>query len=413
MSLNGNLDSFQLASILQLMHSDRKTGALQVREGERWANVIMRDGAIVYAMASHQHYRLGNLLMARGAVTLEQLQQCLDEGKKKKQALGKVLVDRGYVSTSQLMEFIRSQVEEILYSLFFWESGEFEYRDARLDLSGMVVTSLDILEVMLEASRRIDEMPILKKQVTSEGMVFRKTVPAEEDKNLILISYESNVLELIDGERTVDRLIEESGGDKFNVYKALYSLISSGLIEKVEQPEDKPVQPPGTGVEDYSPVITAYHNIFQIIWRNLEPEIGKAASVLFEECKPEAMPGQKALFNNLNMANPAPANVYAIDENLKTIDNVTNVRLFLVESLNRYVLNLLNQVPELLGVTLTRNMLVEIEKVLPYITRYVRDANVNSPIVEDLKKIMARIKQQITNPPKALSDSLLSMFKKK
>lgn len=429
MSLTGNLESFQLASILQLLHADRKTGALQVREGERWVNVIFQEGSIVYAMASHQHYRLGNLLLARGAITTQQLEQCLAEGKENKQALGKVLVNHNYISIDQLNEFIHNQVEEILYSLFFWETGSFEYRNARLNLSGMVVTRLEVMEIMLEASRRIDEMSVLTKQINSGDMVFLKSSHTEDDRDLILISYEWNVLELIDGERTVHRLVEESGGDKFNVYKALYSLASSGLIrqskentppapaplsDSVSGSDSDSVEPtPKTGTEDYSAIISAYHNIFQIIWQNLEPEIGNAAPVLFEESKPEAIPGQKALFDEFHPGSPAPSNVYTIAGNLKTIPGLTNERMFLVESLNRYVLNLLNQVPELLGFATTRTMLVDIEKIIPFLSKYVKDLNINSPIIEDIQKIMTRIKQQINKPAGNKSGGVLSMFKKK
>lgn len=409
MPLTGNLESFQLANILQLLHNERKTGALQVKDKERWINVIFQDGSIVYAMSSHHHYRLGNLLLARGAITVEQLEQCLAIGKEIKQALGKVLVSHNYISIDQLAVFIRSQVEEILYSMFFWQTGSFEFRDARLNLSGMVVTKLEVMEVMLEASRRIDEMSVLTKQISSGDMVFIKSKNAEDDRNLILISYEWNVLEMIDGKRTINQLVEKSGGDTFNVYKALYSLASSGLIRD-SQSESLPQNP---GTQDYSAIISAYHNIFQIIWQNLEPEIGKAAVVLFEESKPEAQPGQRALFNGFLPGSPAPSNVYKITENMKSLPGLTNEKLFLVESLNRYVLNLLNQVPDLLGFSTTRNMMTDIEKIIPFLSQYIKDLNIDSPIIESIQKIMTRIKQQINKPSGNKPGGVLSMFKKK
>jgi Domain of unknown function (DUF4388) len=232
MGLNGDLDTILLASIFQLLHGDRKTGALQVRNGEQWVNVILREGTIIYAMSSDPRFRLGSMLQEKRIITDSQLKTCLDEGEATKQALGKVLVGRGLLSKELLEQFIRLQVEEILYSLFIWETGEFEYKDAMLNLTSMVVTHLDIMEVVFEASRRIDEMSILKKQIPETNIILRKASGLSSNEEVKLEIVEQNLINLIDGIRTVEQLLQQSGLDKLIVYKILHSLLSSGLIEK-------------------------------------------------------------------------------------------------------------------------------------------------------------------------------------
>ena len=82
------------------------------------------------------------------------------EGKK---ALGKVLVEKGYITAENLEKLIHDQIEEIIFDLFVWDKGDFEYKDARLNLQGMVITRLNVVKLLLEASRRIDEMSIFIK----------------------------------------------------------------------------------------------------------------------------------------------------------------------------------------------------------------------------------------------------------
>lgn len=418
MALKGNLQSFFLTSILQLLHSERKTGALYLKRGEDSAHVIIMEGSIVYAMSSRREARLGNLLIDQGAITLEQLQECLDIGKEKKMALGKVAVEKGYISIEDLKEFIRKQVEEIIYALFFWDSGEFEYRDARLDLSGLVATRLDITRVMLEASRRIDEMSVLEKQIPSDQLVFGMTPHAKEEAAKSLADKEKEILALINGERTVNQVLNKSGRDKYVVYKALHSLISSAVIEKIEHTPDegKPGGKPGQESNDeyYSAVITGYSNIFQVISRNLESELGKETFVLLEECKPEALPGQKDLFNNFQPNSPASNNIVVIRENLKQFKNLKNERVFLIESFNRFILNILNRIPDILGIAATNNTMAQVVNELPFVTQYMEALRMESTIEGDVKKITARVEQlmQDREKNKQKSGRILSMFKK-
>ncbi len=418
MGLKGNLETFLLSSILQLLHNDRKTGALQVKNAEHWVSVIIQEGEIVYAMSSYRQVRLGNLLREEGVITLEQLEQCLEEGKIKKVALGKVLLEKEYISIQQLTQFIRQQVEEIIYHLFFWDTGDFEYTDARLDLSGLIVTNLDIMEVMLEASRRVDEMSVLKKHIPSSDLVFKQTGTMTGQQTTKLAAEENRMLRLVNGQRTVDRLLEESGLVKFDGYRILHSLIMSGAIEKTQAVPllQKPVPPPQKPApqDDYSALINGYTDIMQIIWQSLEPELGKETEALFKDCFPEALPGQKYLFKNFNANSPGPTNAYNVETNLKAIKNLTNIRLFLVESFNRFILNILDRVPDILGATPTLTTLRKIEASLPYITKYMADLKVTNSISGDLNRIIEKVEQQLNDDKKNRQKSagILSMFKK-
>ena len=412
MPLKGNLETFHLTGVLKLLHQDCRTGALQIKNGKQWVNIVMRNGEIVYAMSSSPHTRLGNILRNQHAITTEHLQQCLEKGKQNKTALGKVLVEKEIMTTEELEKYIRLQVEEVLFELFSWASAGFEYKEAKLNLSGLVVVQLGVMELLLAASRRVEDPDVLQQYIPTINYVFRKT-KGMEDK-VTLSPLERWVLSVVDGRRTVDQLILQLGMDKFQAYKILYSLVASALIEKAELPEPRSKPEPEIVDEDYTGIITAYTNILQIIWQSLEPEIGNETAVMFEECKPEAMPGQKGLFKDFKPNIPGPGNIYAVQSNLEEFTDIKNERIFLIQSFNRYILNVLNRVPDILGITPTRNMLQEIEKIMPHITKYMEALSVKNNLAEDVRRIMARIKQQISDDPKSKEKSggILSIFKR-
>ena len=99
MSLKGNLETFFLNSILQLLSDDQKSGILQVKNQQKEVKIYFQDGDIVYATGSQHKSRLGYRLQSKGTISREKLHECLEVGQKEKKALGKVLVEKGYIAT--------------------------------------------------------------------------------------------------------------------------------------------------------------------------------------------------------------------------------------------------------------------------------------------------------------------------
>ena len=44
-------------------------------------------------------------------------------------AIGKILLDKGYITLDVLKEYNQKQVEEIPYNILFWKKGKFEYKE--------------------------------------------------------------------------------------------------------------------------------------------------------------------------------------------------------------------------------------------------------------------------------------------
>ncbi len=219
MNLQGDFEGLTLASILQLLCNDQKTGVLTVKSDDEESRVFFEQGTIVYASASLKEARLGYLMRNDGVISAQQLQKCLAEAHEKKMHIGKILVDKGYISLDTLKQYNTKQVEAILYHLLFWKKGRFEYKDARLNLKGMIVTQLNPMKLILEASRRIDELSVLKEFIPSDKLVFKMSGKVQSKEEIKLNANEWRVLSLIDGTRTVRQIISESGYDEFAVYK--------------------------------------------------------------------------------------------------------------------------------------------------------------------------------------------------
>jgi len=231
MALTGNLETFYLTTILQLLHNDQKTGILRVMRDDEEIKVYIQEGAIIHATRSQGKNRLGDLLVKHGIITEKQLKDCLKHSQEKKLPLGKIVVEKGYAEAPALKKIIFKQAENAIYDLFLWKKGEFEYQDMSFKTQGMVIQKINIISLILEAARRIDEIEILKKQIPDEGMIFKKTANIQNDQSVKLSPDEWSVLALIDGKATVRNIFQASVLDQFSVYKILNSLISADYIK--------------------------------------------------------------------------------------------------------------------------------------------------------------------------------------
>ncbi len=234
MPLTGNIETFHITNVLQLLHNDQKTGILKVTWKDEAITVYIKQGNMINATKSHEKNRLGDLLIKHGIINEKQLKECLKDSKKKNITLGKVVVEKEYATANALGKIIFKQAENAIYDLFFWEKGEFEYIDEEFSTQGMVIKKINIMSTMLEAARRIDEMSVLKKQIPRKDIVFKVSGNLRGGSEIKLNPDEWSVLALIDGKLSVKGIISESINDTYAIYKILNSLISSGYIKEEE-----------------------------------------------------------------------------------------------------------------------------------------------------------------------------------
>jgi hypothetical protein len=154
--LRGNLQSFDLSMVLQIVSKGEKTGVLYFRQGEEVRALHLRDGNLIAAGGS-EGLRLGQIGCGKGLISQEQLQEVLVEAKKSGKRMGEVLLDLAYINEDNLKELIRHQIREIVLELSGWKEGDFEFRDYPVEFDERGIEDINIMRIILEAAARRDE----------------------------------------------------------------------------------------------------------------------------------------------------------------------------------------------------------------------------------------------------------------
>ena len=234
MAIKGSLREASLPDVLQLLSMGKKTGCLAVTHRNNFGYIYFDKGRISYASIVNRRDRIGDLLVKAGSITPEQLQHAIDaQGKHRDKRVGDLLVELEFITREALHEHVRVQIEEAVYLLFTWHEGTFnfeaEVHPERQDL----LVSINPESLLLEGARRVDEWSLIEKKIPSFDMVFDADWRKLAASDLPLTTEQQTVLQHVDGRRDVTAVIEASGLVEFDVGKALYGLISAGLVHRV------------------------------------------------------------------------------------------------------------------------------------------------------------------------------------
>jgi len=231
--LTGDLSSVALADVISLLNISRKTGMLRCTRGAETRTVFWEQGEIVFARSNSVRDNLGCFLVRRGLISEEQNSESARRITPDTRH-GKVLVRLGYMTTEQLWWAVKNQVLEIVYALFQWTSGYFEFVDGPIESREKIMLAVPTTKIVMEGIRRLDEWQKFGARIHDSTMLLEPIpgkvpgVGREQDAS----AEERKVLSLVNGERTVAEISRLSGQGEFESYAALYDALQEGEIRE-------------------------------------------------------------------------------------------------------------------------------------------------------------------------------------
>jgi tetratricopeptide (TPR) repeat protein len=234
MAIKGSLREAALPDVIQLLYLGRRTGCLAVADRQSHASVYFEDGWITHASIVNRRDRLGDTLVKAGRITAEQLDQAIamqsaGHGRK----VGEILVALGALDRQELHRAIRRQVEEAVYALFTWTSGAFSFEPGVRPEDEPVPVRIAPDALLLEGARRVDEWSLIEKKIPDFDLIFAMDRSQAATPEPEFSEAQRRLLPLIDGQRDVRTLVDDSGLNEFDVCQALYGLVTAGLAHRV------------------------------------------------------------------------------------------------------------------------------------------------------------------------------------
>lgn len=228
--LSGDLAAFNLADIFTLLALGKKSGALRLTRGAETRLLTWQAGEIVFARSNSVRNSLGNFLVRQGIITPEQNALSaakIDEATRH----GKVMVRMGFITAEQLHWAVKQQVLEIVYSLFHWRGGMFEFVEGAVEANEKITLSMSTTKIIMDGIHRLDEWTRIRSVLPDDHAVPRPVwKPAEVEKRNDLGEAEKKIYPLVDGGRSILEIVESARLGEFEAYSALQQLLAAGVI---------------------------------------------------------------------------------------------------------------------------------------------------------------------------------------
>ena len=241
MAIKGSLREASLAEVCQLLALGMKTGCLSVADRSRFGQIFFDRGRITFARIVNRRDRLGDLLVAENRLDQSQVDETLEQqAREPEKRFGELLIERGLISSSDLSRYIRLQIEEAIYHLFTWSRGQFYFEAGQRPQRGESLVSINPESLLLEAARRIDEWSLIEKKIPSLDLVFELDHSRIEASDAEISAEQKELLPLLDGKRTVQEIIDETGRGEFDIGKALFGLVQAGFARRLGRRAEDP-----------------------------------------------------------------------------------------------------------------------------------------------------------------------------
>lgn len=232
MALEGNLGSFKLEEILQLIAVQQKTGMLSVTINEKSTVLFFRDGKIISTRDRRSKTRdpFREYLMRYGVLQREELVRITQIGTQSKLDLLDILVSEKFMDEETLTRQWRFHIQETLHDVLTWDQCSYKFVAGDDVIGGVKTVGEHIVEpLLMECMRRIDEYSMLQELFPTEGIRIAAT-SREIDPEAEMFQSEKNVLALLKSPRPVRDIIARAKMPAFDTYEALKLLKEKGLV---------------------------------------------------------------------------------------------------------------------------------------------------------------------------------------
>ena len=242
MALKGNLQDFSTTQLLNLVNLARKTGKLTVNGQETKAFLYFREGRLIHSSTNTDEGHLTTMLLETGKLSQDQAQAVHSQANSSSdKVVGKYLMDTKLVSRDDIVQGVKDYMLEIVYDLFTWGDGSFYFEQDVLTTSDRITVPLNLDNVILEGSRRIQEQDKLQDELPDLNKIALK-ITDKPLRDVKLTQDDWKVITHIHPRNTVKQIAQNNNMDEFQIRKIVYGMLQAGLVEIITPEGMEPIK---------------------------------------------------------------------------------------------------------------------------------------------------------------------------
>jgi hypothetical protein len=246
----GDLSQTALPEILYTIHRFQVPGVIEATRDGVMKKVYIKEGNVVHASSSDREDSLGTYLLRSGTLTPQIFEETMREREQLQKRYGVLLIERGLLSPAEIYRAIRQQIEEVVWSLFYWQDGAVIFSIGDFREPDSVRIQLPMRQVILQGIKRAPNAKALAARLGRKETVFEPCYRMEDLIEAALDGDEYRLLSLVDGRRTLFDVCTQGPHGAADNAKVMYAFQVLQLIRPVPVPGIPPSSDPGAKREE-------------------------------------------------------------------------------------------------------------------------------------------------------------------
>ncbi|ACY18031.1 DUF4388 domain-containing protein [Haliangium ochraceum] len=224
-----------LAVFLDRLYRERFDGVLDLRHRRVAKSIRFEKGRPVFASSNLPEDRLGAMLSREGMLVGVQLEAVHQSALRNQRRMGEELVAMGQLKPSELVGAVQRQLEDIVFSLFAWDRGDYKLSpELRGRPEPLVIERHPVLLVM-EGVRRKYDRAVLESLLGPPETVFARA----DEACWQMVAYaaglsrdERSLLESFDGVRSIAEVARGGSAELLLAYQLGYGALVLGALRR-------------------------------------------------------------------------------------------------------------------------------------------------------------------------------------
>lgn len=230
MALKGKLQDFNTTQLLNLVSLAKKTGSMTFETDADSARLFFRDGKLIHASTRSNEGRLVDILYTGNKISAEQLSTVKKHKTLTDKAMGIDLIKAKIVSQYDIIQGVKEFMLSVVYALFEWNDGYFNFQQNEKPPSHLISVPLNLDNVILEGSRRIQEHERLLDELPDLSVLALK-VTDKPLRDVKLTPDDWRVISHIHPRNSIEKIAKTNNMDDFQIRKIVYGMLQAGLVE--------------------------------------------------------------------------------------------------------------------------------------------------------------------------------------
>ncbi|MBP7868358.1 MAG: DUF4388 domain-containing protein [Acidobacteria bacterium] len=353
MLLQGSLRVTTLPEILHSICISHETGILTLQLFNVKKRILFEAGSIVFAYSNQKRDTLGEVLFRKGTISLEQY---LETAKLIRPGLrhGQILLQNGLINTQQLIEAVHRQIKEIIFSVFSWSEGTFNFE--RFEGSKETIKlNISSTALIIEGVLLINDWSVIQKVIGPLETILDASPEYEikmmeielSDREMDILNYAQN--------QTVREVLHYSLLSNYETARLLAAFVTADLL-RIRKSQHFSLE--AVDVRDSERItraFTLYNSLFGFIRKTLNAEAGPITETILRNYYNEVRQREQALLHNVEFSAEGRLDLDLMELNLMAMD-IPKKSKYVGDILIEILHSFLKAVRELLGETRLKSL---------------------------------------------------------